>query len=62
MNISDSVDKLLDSIVIYDDIWGKEEDGSRFLEHSQDLDDVVQPGTERSSKKKCCYLVLFEKR
>ena len=28
MNISDSVDKLLDSIVIYDDIWGKEENGS----------------------------------
>ena len=31
MNISDSVDKLLDSIVIYDDIWGKEENGSRLL-------------------------------
>lgn len=31
MNISDSVDKLLDSIVIYDDIWGKEENGSQLL-------------------------------
>lgn len=31
MNISDSVDKLLNSIVIYDDIWGKEEDGIHLL-------------------------------
>lgn len=29
---------------------------------SHELDDVVQPGAERSSKKKCCCLVLFETR
>ena len=53
MNINECVEKLLDAILAFDDIWEKEEDGC-FLLFWLYIDGAVTPVKEAEKGKGCC--------
>lgn len=61
MNINECMEKLLDSIVIYDDIWEKDDEGQDRRNFSH-IEDVVKAVKETKEKKGCCkYIVCYHK-